>query len=86
MPKPKRIHGYFAMPLLAKGKLVGRVDPSRRDGALVANKITVEPDNVPDLAKALLEAASWVGADSVVVERLNPKDSRRELEALLKPS
>jgi uncharacterized protein YcaQ len=86
VPKPKRIHGYFAMPLLAKGKLVGRVDPSRRDGALVANKATVEPASVPDLAKALLEAASWVGADSVVVERLDPEDSRRELEALLKPS
>ena len=86
VPKPKRIHGYFAMPLLAKGKLVGRVDPSRRDGALVANKTTVEPASVPDLAKALLEAASWVGADSVVVDRLEPEDSRRELEALLKSS
>jgi uncharacterized protein YcaQ len=86
VPKPKRIHGYFAMPLLAKGKLVGRVDPSRRDGALVANKVTVERRNVPDVAVALLEAASWVGADSVVVERLDPEDARPELEALLKPS
>jgi uncharacterized protein YcaQ len=86
VPKPKRIHGYFAMPLLAKGKLVGRVDPSRRDGALVANKVTVARRNVPDVAVALLEAASWVGADSVVVERLDPEDARPELEALLKPS
>jgi len=86
VPKPKRIHGYFAMPLLAKGKLVGRVDPSRRDGALVANKVTVEPANVADLAKALLEAASWVGLDSVVVERLDPEDARPELEARLKSS
>lgn len=86
VPKPKRIHGYFAMPLLAKGKLVGRVDPSRRDGALVANKATVEPAHVADLAKALIEAASWVGAESVVVERLDPEDARPELEALLKPS
>jgi uncharacterized protein YcaQ len=84
VPKPKRIHGYFAMPLLAKGKLVGRVDPSRRDGALVANKITVEPANVADLAKALIEAASWVGADSIIVERLDPEDARPELEALLR--
>jgi uncharacterized protein YcaQ len=86
VPKPKRIHGYFAMPLLAKGKLVGRVDPSRRDGALVANRTTVEPRHVPDMAKALLEAASWVGADSVVVERLDPEDVRPELEARLKSS
>ncbi|CAN5743073.1 crosslink repair DNA glycosylase YcaQ family protein [soil metagenome] len=86
VPKPKRIHGYFAMPLLAKGKLVGRVDPSRRDGALVANRITVERRNVLDMTKALLEAATWVGADSVVVERLDPEDVRPELEALLKSS
>jgi len=86
VPKPKRIHGYFAMPLLAKGKLVGRVDPSRRDGALVANRITVERRNVADMAKALLEAASWVGGDSVVVERLDPEDTRPELEARLKSS
>ena len=86
VPKPKRIHGYFAMPLLAKGKLVGRVDPSRRDGALVANKVTVEPASVADLAKALLEAASWVGADSVVVERLDPESAGPELEARLNAS
>lgn len=84
VPKPKRIHGYFAMPLLARGRLVGRVDPSRRDGALVANRITVERRNVGDMAKALLEAASWVDADSVVVERLDPEDARPELEARLK--
>jgi uncharacterized protein len=83
VPKPKRIHGYFAMPLLAGGRLVGRVDPSRRDGALVANQLTVEPGNVADMAKALLEAASWVGAGSVLVERMEPETARRELESLL---
>jgi uncharacterized protein len=83
VPKPKRIHGYFAMPLLAKGRLVGRVDPSRRDGALVANQLTVEPGSVADMAKALREAASWVGADSVIVERMEPESARRELESLL---
>ncbi|MGH2750147.1 MAG: winged helix-turn-helix domain-containing protein [Actinomycetota bacterium] len=85
VPKPKRIHGYFAMPLLAKGKLVGRVDPSRRDGALVANKLTVERRHVTDMAGALIEAASWVGATSVVVERMDPEDLRAELEAALAP-
>jgi uncharacterized protein len=83
VPKPKRIHGYFAMPLLAGGRLVGRVDPSRRDGALVANQLTVEPDSIADMAKALLEAASWVGAGSVIVERMDPEGARPELESLL---
>ncbi|MGH2699366.1 MAG: winged helix-turn-helix domain-containing protein [Actinomycetota bacterium] len=86
VPKPKRIHGYFAMPLLAGGKLVGRVDPSRRAGALVAKQLTVEPGHVPDMAKALREAASWVGAGSVTVERMDPEDARPELETLLESS
>ena len=83
VPRPKRIHGYFAMPLLAKGKLVGRVDPSRRGSTLVANQLTVEPRHVADMAMALLEAASWVGADSVAVDVIDPPELRGELELAL---
>ncbi|MGH2735754.1 MAG: winged helix-turn-helix domain-containing protein [Actinomycetota bacterium] len=83
VPKPKRIHGYFAMPLLTGGKLVGRVDPGRAGNTLVAKQATVGTRHVPALARALAEAASWVGADSVAVERLDPPRSRRSLVALL---
>ena len=30
VPKHKRVHGYFTMPLLAGGQLAGRVDPARK--------------------------------------------------------
>ena len=83
VPRPKRIHGYFAMPLLAKGKLVGRVDPSRRGSILVANQLTVAPRHVADMAAALLEAASWVGADSVAVDIIDPPELRGELKLAL---
>jgi uncharacterized protein YcaQ len=83
VPKAKRIHGYFAMPLLTAGKLVGRVDPGRDGAAFVAKQATVEPGHVPALANALAEAAAWVGAGSVVVERLEPPETRAALVSLL---
>ena len=83
MPRPKRIHGYFAMPLLAKGKLVGRMDPSRKGSTLVANKLTVEAPYVDAMAAALAEAATWVAADSVALEIVDPPELRSALERAL---
>ncbi|MCZ0972579.1 winged helix DNA-binding domain-containing protein [Streptomyces albulus] len=70
VPKPQRIHGYFAMPLLAGGKLVGRVDPAREGRTLVARQLSLQgPKAVGPMARALHEAAAWVGCDTVRVER-----------------
>ncbi|PBC79555.1 hypothetical protein BX265_4362 [Streptomyces sp. TLI_235] len=83
-PKQKRVHGYFAMPLLAGGRLVGRVDPAREGRTLVARQISLEDGRyVPQLAEALREAASWVGCDAVRVERLADERLRPALEKLL---
>ncbi|MEU5089791.1 crosslink repair DNA glycosylase YcaQ family protein [Streptomyces sp. NPDC021356] len=80
VPKPKRIHGYFAMPVLAGGRLVGRVDPARQGAALVARQVTLEgPKAVTAVAQALVEAASWVGATQVRVERVDAPDLREPL-------
>ncbi|MFE9259165.1 winged helix-turn-helix domain-containing protein [Streptomyces sp. NPDC006879] len=70
LPKPRRVHGYFAMPLLAGGQLVGRVDPAREGSTLVARQLSLsEAKFAPAMARALAEAASWVGCESVRVER-----------------
>jgi uncharacterized protein YcaQ len=90
VPRDKRVHGYFTMPLLAGGRLIGRADPAREGGTLVVHKASLEPaavstptraeHAVTQLADALHEAAAWVGCDAVRVERLDPP----ELAALLK--
>ncbi|WP_283138462.1 winged helix-turn-helix domain-containing protein [Rhizohabitans arisaemae] len=75
VPKAKRVHGYFAMPVLAGGELVGRVDPAREGSVLVARQLSFEadrPGDVATMATALRQAASWVGCDSVKVERVEP--------------
>ncbi|MGW6062183.1 winged helix-turn-helix domain-containing protein [Streptomyces sp. NPDC055189] len=80
VPKPKRIHGYFAMPVLAGGHLVGRVDPAREGSTLVAKQVSLDGARaVPAVAQALREAASWVGCDSVRVERVDRPELAAEL-------
>ncbi|GAA2839582.1 crosslink repair DNA glycosylase YcaQ family protein [Kitasatospora paracochleata] len=83
-PKHKRVHGYFAMPLLAGGRLVGRVDPAREGRTLVAKQVSLEsPRHLEALAEALLEAAAWVNCDTVRVEALAEESLRAPLEKLL---
>jgi len=83
-PKHKRVHGYFAMPLLAGGRLVGRVDPAREGRTLVARQVSLDaPKHVEALAQALREAAEWVGCDSVRVEALGDEALRPVVEKLL---
>lgn len=70
VPKPRRIHGYFAMPLLSGGHLRGRVDPGREGTTLVARQLSLTtPAAAPAMARALREAAEWVGCDAVRVDR-----------------
>ncbi|WP_328547083.1 winged helix-turn-helix domain-containing protein [Streptomyces platensis] len=70
VPRPQRIHGYFAMPLLAGGRLMGRVDPAREGTTLVARQVSIQGSKaVAPMARALREAADWVGCDSVRVDR-----------------
>ncbi|GAC1331947.1 MAG: crosslink repair DNA glycosylase YcaQ family protein [Candidatus Dormibacteria bacterium] len=83
-PEAKRIHGYYAMPLLAGGMLRGRVDPKREGRTLVARQVSVEPGAEAAMASALAETASWVACDSVVVSRLEPEGSRGALESGLR--
>jgi uncharacterized protein YcaQ len=83
VPAPKRVHGYYAMPLLAGGRLVGRVDPKREGRTLVAKQVSIEPREVERLAVALREAAEWVGCDAVAVGDVSPPTAASPLRAAL---
>jgi uncharacterized protein len=84
VPRAKRVHGYFAMPLLAGGRLAGRVDPVRQGQTLVARQLslTSAAATVP-MARALREAAEWVGCSAVAVERVEPPHLAQRLRAAL---
>ena len=84
VPKHKRVHGYFTMPLLAGGQLVGRVDPAREGKTLVARKVSLERASAAEpMAQALREAAGWVGCDDVRVEQIEPAEHASRVAAAL---
>lgn len=78
-PAADRVHGYFVMPLLARGALRGRVDPGRSGTTFVAKRLSVDRDAVEEMADALVEAASWVGCSTVAVDEVRPASLRASL-------
>ncbi len=83
-PAAKREHGYFVMPLLAGGNLVGRVDPKREGTVLRVRRVSmIDSGAVDALAEALLNAARWVGCEQVVVDDLVPAELSGRLRASL---
>jgi uncharacterized protein YcaQ len=84
VPKHKRIHGYYTMPLLAGGRLAGLVDPAREGTTLVARKAVLERATAAEpMARALAEAARWVGCDDVRLEHVEPAQFAPRLAAAL---
>jgi uncharacterized protein YcaQ len=77
-PAPKRIYGYYVLPFLLDGQLVGRVDlkADRQAGVLRVQAAHVEPDldntlDRPGIAEALAlelhDMAGWLGLGTVGV-------------------
>ncbi|VDZ79752.1 Putative cytoplasmic protein [Salmonella bongori] len=61
-PAPKRQYGYFVLPLLHRGRLVGRMDAKmhRKTGVLEVISLYLEDDIRPDasLQKGIRQAIS----------------------------
>lgn len=92
-PAPKRKHGYYVLPILHRGRLVGRLDAKahRADGVFEVKALFLEDGVVatPSLADAMAEAiqrcADWHATAQVKVERCHPKEMRKQLrDALLR--
>lgn len=76
VPEPKRIHGYYVLPFLLDGDLVGRVDlkTDRKAGALLVRGAFAEPgvDMVRvgrELGAELEAVAAWLGLGKVDISR-----------------
>jgi uncharacterized protein len=85
VPKEKRERGYFTMPLLAGGQITGWVDPARAGQTLVGRNVFIaKPAAVAPMARALTEAAQWVGCTNVAAERVEPAGLAQPLAEALR--
>ena len=76
-PAAKRRHGYYTMPILLGGELVGRVDPKhdRASGRLLLRGLHVEDGADPAAALAAAAAAALRLAAQLGAERVETGDA-----------
>jgi uncharacterized protein YcaQ len=90
-PAPKRRYGYFTLPILHRGHLVGRLDPKahRKEGVFEVKSLHLEPEVVINdeliegVARALAECASWHQTPEVVIRQSDPPKLARLLRRAL---
>ncbi|HET9598055.1 MAG TPA: crosslink repair DNA glycosylase YcaQ family protein [Anaeromyxobacteraceae bacterium] len=90
-PAARRRFGYFALPLLRRGALVGRLDAKahRAEGRFEVRSLHLEAGApagaalLADLARAVAASARWHGTPEVELRRTVPTAIRRPLAALL---
>ncbi len=90
-PAPKRRYGYFTLPILNRGRLVGRLDPKahRAQGVFEIKSVHLETGIDPsdemarDLAAALHRLADWHATPEVVVRRSTPPGFASRVKAAL---
>jgi uncharacterized protein YcaQ len=81
-PAPKRRYGYFTLPILRRGALIGRLDPKahRKEGRFEVKALHLEPgvpitdDLVADIAGALHDCATWHATPTVDVRWSDPPE------------
>ncbi|HEV7814841.1 MAG TPA: crosslink repair DNA glycosylase YcaQ family protein [Janthinobacterium sp.] len=90
-PAARRRYGYFTLPILRRGALVGRVDAKahRREGMFELKSLVLEPDVqlserfARDVAAALRRLANWHACARVQVTQTAPPGFAATLQAAL---
>lgn len=90
-PAARRQHGYFTLPLLRRGALIGRIDAKahRKSGVFELKAVWLEPGVrmsarlVDDIAGTVRRCARWHGCAEVVLTRAEPDALAAPLRAAL---
>jgi uncharacterized protein YcaQ len=89
VPAAKRRYGYYVLPILHRGRLIGRLDAKahRADGVFEIKALYleegVEPESrlVEELADAIAATANWHGTPRVQLARCKPASFAAALRA-----
>lgn len=87
VPTAKRVYGYYVMPILHQGRLVGRIDPKadRQNGILLIRHLYLEPGEPVDaglmrgLSAALREFMAFHRLGSIRIEDTDPAELKPAL-------
>lgn len=90
-PAARRRYGYFVLPILHRGELVGRLDAKahRGEGVFEVRALFLEPGVAIDerlvgaLARTILSTASWHGTPVVRLVKTQPRTLLKELRRAL---
>jgi len=92
VPGPKRIWGYYVLPILHRGRLVGRIDAKahRAEGRFEVKALYLEDGVVDDaaladaVAGAVCDCAAWHATPAVAIGRCSPRAFKRVLQEAVK--
>lgn len=90
-PQAKRVYGYFVLPILHRGKLVGRLDAKahRAEGVFeikalfLEPEVKAEPSVLASLASAIRTTANWHGTPRASVSGTQSTALTKALRAAL---
>ena len=86
-PQPQRKYGYYVLPILHNGRMVGRLDPKadRKTKTLLVHAIYLEPgveitdELVAGLAGALREFMAFHGSEKLTIGCSKPEELKTAL-------
>jgi uncharacterized protein YcaQ len=92
VPEPKRIWGYYVLPILHRGALIGRCDAKahRADGVFEVKALYLEEGVAPDeslandIAAAIAGCAAWHATPNVVIGKCAPRAFKKPLQSALR--
>ena len=94
VPAPKRRWGYYVLPILHRGRIVGRLDAKahRAEGVFevkvlyLEDGIAVTDALIDGIAAAIQQCADWHATPAVRVERCEPRSIKRAMQQSLRES